>query len=270
MSALDAALGWLSRFSSSIATNNAPDVASLLLWDGWLRDVLVLTWNTRSLSGNEKISAYLSEHLSKARLSNFHLDQRPGLEPQFYPLDPNAVELAFTFESALAHGRGAARILDRKGAGEWKALYIYLMVDNLKGHEEHGPDVGVYGGHTIPWEAIRDQRRVNAEQNPYAVICRSFTVWVYCIPLNRKCQWALVRADCKSRRVSSKWTSQLSLSTKMPESEISGGDATQRCRCTPQNHTVPVRTLALMQFNAANRGCSPIPTLPRQLASVHT
>jgi hypothetical protein len=171
MSARDVAFGWLSRFSSGITVNDVPAVASSLLWDGWLRDVLVLTWNTRSLTGQEKIIAYLNDNLAKAQLSNFQLDQRSGLEPHFYPLDPNAVELAFTFESALARGRGAARIIDRKGAGDWKAMFVFLMVDDLKGHEERGSELGVYGGHTIPWETIRDERRQAAEKNPYAVIC---------------------------------------------------------------------------------------------------
>lgn len=55
---------WLSNCKSALQKADVNAFANLFLPDGWLRDLLVFTWDIRSLAGREKISSYLAKTLS--------------------------------------------------------------------------------------------------------------------------------------------------------------------------------------------------------------
>jgi hypothetical protein len=165
---------WLRDFTMYLESFDSENITSCFLPDGWLRDVLTFSWGNRSLEGRDKISSYLRDTLSTAKVSDIKLDNRPGLCPEFGPVTPSAkgVSSGFTFTTALAIGRGYFRLL-RDEAGEWKALYVFMWVSDLKGFEEKGPEAGIYEGHTLAWEDVTMKRRKEVEENPHVLICAS-------------------------------------------------------------------------------------------------
>ncbi|KAI1793660.1 dimethylaniline monooxygenase (N-oxide-forming) [Ganoderma leucocontextum] len=93
---------WLSQCSSALQTADVKAFVDLFLPSGWLRDILVFTWDIRSLDGREK---------------------------EF------GVEFAFTFECEHGHGRGYARLaLDADGV--YRAFTVLTELADLRGHEE--------------------------------------------------------------------------------------------------------------------------------------
>ncbi|KAI0663310.1 FAD/NAD-P-binding domain-containing protein [Cubamyces menziesii] len=166
---------WLAAFSAAVETADCEAFARLFLLDGWLRDILVFTWDIRSLEGREKISFYLSSTLAPSTITDIKLDERPFLAPRPRPMSPDqtmGVEVAFTFECANGHGRGHARLKPDED-GRYKAMALMTELSDLRGYEELG---------TLP---LRDdltgipgrdmQREFNdwvtqVEDKPYALI----------------------------------------------------------------------------------------------------
>jgi hypothetical protein len=176
---------WLDRFSAALDhPDPARALARLLSPDAYLRDHLLLSWDLRTLHGIENISPYVtaglaadSNALGAGGLSKIKLDERDGLAPELLSgIDqPGAVQLSWTFESARARGRGSARLLppfQNAPADSWCAGSVFFMLDAIKGHEERGFELGLYGegGVRIPWEQINRERREKVERDPYVVI----------------------------------------------------------------------------------------------------
>ncbi|KAJ8517970.1 hypothetical protein ONZ45_g4911 [Pleurotus djamor] len=166
---------WLQSFAQSLYSSDVKGVTAAFLPDGWLRDELVFTWSNRSLEGHVKILEYLQDTLSKPRISDVQLDERPHLAPYLGPVTPMHTGLgsAFTFQTKDAVGRGYFRLVQADGTGEWKALSVYFTLDDIKGHEESGPELGVYGGHTLSWESVKRDRVEYVEKNPQVLIIGS-------------------------------------------------------------------------------------------------
>ena len=165
---------WLSKFAESVSTGDVQSTISTFLPHGFLRDLLIFSWNNRTLEGHEMISAYLSDSLAPAQITNVQLDEQAGLKPEFFPVTSSitGVAAAFTFESCLFHGRGYFRLCPGESPSEWKALTVFTMADDLKGHEEVGLETGVYGAHTLSWEEVNAKRRANIESDPQIIISK--------------------------------------------------------------------------------------------------
>jgi hypothetical protein len=168
------AASWLSNFSQAVSV--PADVSAAVdcfILDGWLRDVLVFTWDTRTIHGHDALVNYLSSSLARAKMRDLKLSDeavlRPALDPRF-----SAVAAGFTFSTPIATGKGHFALQRAGGADDatekWKALSVFVMLDDLKGHEENGAEDGVYGGHTISWTDVRQERRTFIESDPYVLI----------------------------------------------------------------------------------------------------
>ncbi|KAI0698553.1 dimethylaniline monooxygenase (N-oxide-forming) [Cerioporus squamosus] len=133
------ASSWLVAFASAVDAADIDVLAELFLPDGWLRDLLVSTWDNRSLEGREKIRGFLkSSTLATAQLTSINLDDTAHLAPRtsfIAQLQSADVEFAFTFECAHGHGQGYVRLLP-DGNGDHKAFTVMLMLSDLHGHEE--------------------------------------------------------------------------------------------------------------------------------------
>jgi hypothetical protein len=113
--------------------------------------VLVFTWDNRTLHGHRNIVEYLEKNLASANITNVVLDETPALCPSPFTLPfGQGIEFSFRFETPIAYARGLARLLPTSTT-EMKALSVFVMVEDLKGHEESGSESGLYGGHTITW-----------------------------------------------------------------------------------------------------------------------
>jgi hypothetical protein len=163
---------WLKNFATYLESSDSENIGSCFLPNGWFRDVLTFTWNNRSLEGRDKISSYLRSTLAAAKISDVKLDNRTSLSPEFGHVTPSAegVSSGFTFTTAVAVGQGYFRLLRDEG-GEWKALYVFMAVNDLKGFEEKGREEGIYEGHTLAWEDVHMERRRQIEENPHVLIC---------------------------------------------------------------------------------------------------
>ena len=131
------AAGWLAKLTRAAYSHDSDSFASTFMPNGWLRDVLAFTWDTRSLRGREAIARYLatSDRLNNAALSNIVLSTDSHYRPRFSSNDNTAVETGFTFETRLAIGRGYVHLRQDEN-GEWLALTLGMIVCDLKGHEE--------------------------------------------------------------------------------------------------------------------------------------
>ncbi|KAH9853605.1 FAD/NAD-P-binding domain-containing protein [Lenzites betulinus] len=129
---------WLAAFASACQSGDVDAFGSLFLSNGWLRDLLVFTWDMRSLEGRDKVSGYVATTLANAQIKDVKLDETEHLAAQtaFLPLiHAMDVELAFTFECRNGHGRAFARLLPDKD-NSFRALTVFLMLSDLRGHEE--------------------------------------------------------------------------------------------------------------------------------------
>ena len=159
---------WLAQFADAAASGDIEATVAMFLSGGWLRDILVFTWTHRSLCGHDAISNYLENRLGTANIRNVKLDEDHGIWPSFDP-DRHIVEAAFTFETPIAYGRGLIRLLQDKD-GEWKALTVFLTLDDFKGHEEKGSESGYYDGHTRTWNEVHEEERARIEKDPHVII----------------------------------------------------------------------------------------------------
>ncbi|KAJ8694671.1 hypothetical protein PTI98_007327 [Pleurotus ostreatus] len=163
---------WLNAFAERIYSGDVDGVASCFHPDGWLRDILIFTWDNRSLEGHDKIRSYLRGRLTKPGIQEIKLDERPHLEPYSGPVTPahHGVGFAYTFSTEIAHCRGYVRLTQAPDTGKWNAISVQTEMEDLKGHEEEAYELGVFGGHTLTWDSVKQSRRENVERNPYALI----------------------------------------------------------------------------------------------------
>ncbi|KAJ6604023.1 dimethylaniline monooxygenase [Mycena sp. CBHHK59/15] len=159
---------WFSRFSDALASSDAATAAACFHEYGHFRDILTFTWSNRTLAGREKITAYLTENWPAAAITAMKLDDRTHLAPGFMPMF-QSVASGFTFETSVGPGQGYF-YLKLSPSGEWLALSVFMMLNDIRGHEEAGPELGVYGGHTISWEDVHRERRRKIEENPHVLI----------------------------------------------------------------------------------------------------
>ncbi|KAJ7616637.1 FAD/NAD-P-binding domain-containing protein [Roridomyces roridus] len=166
----DVASAWLRRFSSSLTLLDLPQIASCIHEDGFLRDILVFSWSNRTLAGPAKIISYLEAARSAAAaITSVKLDTRMYLSPDF-DAGTTTVSSGFTFESAVGSGQGYFSLTPEETTGEWRAMSVFMMLSDIRGHEEGGPEEGVYGEYTIAWGEIIRERRARIERDPYVLI----------------------------------------------------------------------------------------------------
>lgn len=168
-SSADIASAWLAKFGVAVSAGDAQAATAMFLGFGWLRDVLVLTWTHRSRCGHHDISSYFADHLHKAQITNVKLDEDNGISPAMIPTPALMVEAALTFDTPIVHGRGLIRLLQDQ-SGEWKALSVFLMAMDLRGHEEKGCDSGYYDGHTKTWNEVHMEQVAQIESDPHVLI----------------------------------------------------------------------------------------------------
>ncbi|KAJ6546900.1 FAD/NAD-P-binding domain-containing protein [Mycena capillaripes] len=164
---------WLQNFGKSLESLDLDAIVSCIHPDGYFRDILVFSWNNRCLHGHEKLTAYLANALDKAAVKDLNLDSRPGLTPEYGPLTDKlplcAVSAGFMFSCAVGVGRGYFSLAPTD-SGEWKALVVMMTLADIRGHEEMEAEEGLYGGHTLAWSDVVNERRRAIETNPHVLI----------------------------------------------------------------------------------------------------
>ncbi|KAJ6622294.1 FAD/NAD-P-binding domain-containing protein [Mycena sp. CBHHK59/15] len=167
------ASSWLANFGRSLASSDIPGVTSCFQPNGFLRDVLVFTWKNRTLRGPERIASYLSGALETGiSVREFQIDECEGLSPSvgatLSTSQSCAISSGFIFATAIGVGRGYFTLTPV--GSEWKAVTVFMVLWDIDGHKELGPEEGTYGGHTIAWSDVHNERRAAVEKDPHVLI----------------------------------------------------------------------------------------------------
>ncbi|KAK7055819.1 FAD/NAD-P-binding domain-containing protein [Favolaschia claudopus] len=162
---------WLQSFGAFLQSGDLAGATSCFAPHGYLRDVLIFTWNNRTLVGHSQITTYLNDTLDRVSITEAKLDTREHLAPSFGHVTPMAfgVSSGFTFETAVGHGEGHFSLVQNEDC-EWKAIVVSVMLADIRGHEESGPEKGVYGGHTLAWHDVHRERSEAIERDPHVLI----------------------------------------------------------------------------------------------------
>ncbi|KIK62726.1 hypothetical protein GYMLUDRAFT_260000 [Collybiopsis luxurians FD-317 M1] len=166
------ASAWLTKLSSALEQRDASEFTSLFHSNGWFRDLLVFSWNLRTLNGHEQILKYsLSASIGSTTISDLKLCSDTHFKPK--PGDqPGSVSSGFTFSTPVGNGRGLFTLtpVSSESDSDWKAFTLLMALESLKGHEPIGAEQGVYHGQSACWSEVRENRQRMVEENLQALI----------------------------------------------------------------------------------------------------
>ena len=135
-----AASAWLADFDAALRAQDVAAAVALFDADCYWRDLVAFTWNIRTQEGPEAIRAMLQARLADTQPGGF------AVEGEATEAD-GVIDAWFTFETAVARGRGHLRLKNGKA---WTLL---TTMTELKGLEEHkgerrvkGAEHGVHPG----------------------------------------------------------------------------------------------------------------------------
>ncbi|MDM0052714.1 NAD(P)/FAD-dependent oxidoreductase [Variovorax sp. J22R115] len=159
------ASAWLADFTSALERQDIDAAVALFEPDCYWRDLVAFTWNIRTQEGPEAIRKMLEARLADTEPSAF------AVEGEATEAD-GVVDAWFTFETAVARGRGHLRL--RKG----KAWTLLTTMTELKGFEERKGDRRIKGAEhganpgRKTWLEKRDEeaKTLGFTEQPYVVI----------------------------------------------------------------------------------------------------
>ena len=160
-----AASAWLADFNSAMESQDIDAAVALFGADAYWRDLVTFTWNICTQESPAEIRAMLQARLADVKPGHFALEGTPTEAG-------GVIDAWFTFETALARGRGHLRLQNGKA---WTLL---TTMTELKGYEEKkgahrikGAEHGVHPGRKT-WAELRDeeQRTLGFSEQPYVLI----------------------------------------------------------------------------------------------------
>jgi putative flavoprotein involved in K+ transport len=161
---------WLSAFGSALARNDASGAAALFDTESYWRDLIAFTWNLKTLEGPAAIADGLKATLGNTKPTAWKLDGEANEKD-------GIVDAWFTFETAVARGRGHVRLRNQSGQGE-KAWTLLTTAQELKGFEEkkgrnrwRGTDHGVHRSRKN-WLELKteEEAALGYSKQPYVLI----------------------------------------------------------------------------------------------------
>jgi putative flavoprotein involved in K+ transport len=127
---------WLDDFALAIASGGPGAVAALFTDDAYWRDILALSWDIRTYTGNENASAGFVSFARDRRPCDFILDVASVQSIKRGDIAPS-IEALFDFETDTGLCRGHFRLRNvGGGSGNWAAWTVFTALEDLKGHEE--------------------------------------------------------------------------------------------------------------------------------------
>ena len=156
---------WLNDLAAATAAGDGEGAAALFGDDCYWRDLVLLTWNLKTLEGRAAIAEMLNATLKSAKPENWQLEGEASEAD-------GVTEGWFTVETATARGKGHVRLMGDKA---WTLLTT--MVE-LKGHEEakgpsrpHGVVHGAFRDReTYIERRTREDAEYGSATQPYCVI----------------------------------------------------------------------------------------------------
>ena len=159
------ASAWLADFTSALERNDVDAAVALFEPDCYWRDLVAFTWNICTQEGPEAIRAMLKARLTDTKPSAFAVEGEATESG-------GVVDAWFTFETAVARGRGHLRL---RGGKVWTLL---TTMTELKGFEERkgerrvkGAEHGARPGRKSWLEQREDEAAtLGHTEQPYVVI----------------------------------------------------------------------------------------------------
>jgi putative flavoprotein involved in K+ transport len=159
------ASAWFADFTSALTREDIDAAVALFEDDSYWRDLVSFTWNISTQEGPAAIRQMLQARLATTKPSNFMVEGEATEAG-------GVIDAWFTFETAVARGRGHLRL--RNG----KAWTLLTTMTELKGHEEKtgaqrvkGAEHGVQPGRKTWLEQREDEAKaLGHTTQPYVVI----------------------------------------------------------------------------------------------------
>ena len=160
-----AAGAWLANFDNALESRDLDTVMALFGEDSYWRDLVAFTWNIRTQEGPDAIRKMLQARLADVKPSSFQVEGQATEAG-------GVIEAWFSFETAVARGRGHLRL--KQG----KAWTLLTTMTELKGFEEKkganrikGAEHGVQPGRKT-WIERREEEATTLgfSEQPYVVI----------------------------------------------------------------------------------------------------
>lgn len=128
---------WLEQLNSTISDKNPERLGSLFDADCHWRDLLALTWDFGTISGNARVADQLSTFAEQARAGNFEIDPTRTQPFEVERAGEKVIEAIIRFETATAKGTGLVRIRRNKvDPAHPQAWSLLTALCDLTGHEE--------------------------------------------------------------------------------------------------------------------------------------
>jgi putative flavoprotein involved in K+ transport len=159
------ASAWLGDFTAVLERNDVDAALALFAPDCYWRDLVAFTWNICTQEGPDAIRTMLKARLPDVKPSNFRIEGEATEAG-------GVVDAWFTFETAVARGRGHLRLQNGKA---WTLL---TTMTELKGFEEQkgerrikGAEHGVHPGRKT-WAELRQEQAATLgfKEQPYVLI----------------------------------------------------------------------------------------------------
>lgn len=165
---------WLAAFDAAMVRQDAAGAAALLRPDGYWRDLLSLSWQFKTLHAGD-VRDWLGTALSANAAKNFRLQGEPTVAA--IGEYPETLEFFFTFETAIANGRGFVRLVpDADPAVGAKAFTLLTSMAELKefpeaiGRKRHREDLRKASHGLESWLDRRNAARDFRARDPEVVI----------------------------------------------------------------------------------------------------
>ncbi|KAL4959267.1 flavin-containing monooxygenase [Aspergillus stella-maris] len=141
INATEIAKQWLAALDTYLMNatkGGTPSINHLFHQDSWWRDMLVLTWDFRTIKGIDKISDFILRYHSGVRLGNVGLDNSGNVGPKAEcPVAGLTwITACFSFSTRCGRGSGVVYLTPCSEDGDWKAYSVYTALDTLNHCEE--------------------------------------------------------------------------------------------------------------------------------------
>ena len=127
---------WADRFERALAAGDHAAAAALFGSDGYLRDLVGLTWHFRTFVGQEQIERALATYGQRTNPRGFKV-VGPGVTKRKRKVDDTSVvETILDFETDHGLGKAVLRLVAEPKDGRHRAWVLSTALDEIKGHPE--------------------------------------------------------------------------------------------------------------------------------------
>ena len=155
---------WLTDFDQALGSGNIDAALALCVDEPYWRDLVTFTWNIKTSEGKDQIRAMLNATLKQTQPSNWKIEG-PATEAG------GIVDAWFTFETAVARGKGHLRLMGGK------CFTLLTTMTELKGFEEKNGANREKGAEHGP----QKDRRSWLERKTQAEAELGYAVQPYCV-----------------------------------------------------------------------------------------